>query len=729
MPAPSTRKTPASRQAFERRATTTTKPLASRPSTTRLALATAPATTASILKSPQSPAPVPTTLPAKQFTWAQLRGQPGFWRVGKTTDGIWWFITPDGNTEFMNSVTTVQPYQLGRDPLGTFYMSRDYDGLPNHQGNLELWAQRTLQRIYATGFKGLGAWCHPIFHNMPVPMTRDLNIWASAPITDQRLYDAGWLPAAEALVKANVAPFKNNVNLVGYFTDNELDFSDYRIGPSLYFDGLPPDNPNRRQVMDVIRQLWPTPEQFNAAWDAHLQTLDDLNNWKTLPKDPPDTYAHLQSAWLEKLMRDYYRITTELLRRHDPNHLILGIRYAGWVPPEVVKASRDYTDAQSLNYYVSDALLDPQMFNMIHSLSGQPLIIGEYSFHSLDNRSGNRNNIGFSAQVPDQEARADAYRAFTTRIARIPWIIGGDWFQWHDEPPSGRSADGEDANFGIVDVDDREYPLLVSAIQQTARSLNTLHRDSHSDSGKDLWRDDFAHMPTQHAPCLSLPIRLNGELSDWPESAMLPEMRMTQTVGMDRTAFPPPIVYVGWRTEGLYLAAEVFDSDPTGAPDLSRWWTRDAIEFWVSTRPVSPDHSVYTPYCHQFFFLPSDPALNPKGIAGVVGQWHRPGDALKDHLLPHPEIQYNCRILSDRYVVEIFVPASSLHGWDPQQQPNLAFNLTVRNYQHAAAYFWSAPKEVKTQLRPETWGTLILDSPTKTLWQPVDGHNNTLSQR
>ena len=113
-----------------------------------------------------------------------------------------------------------------------------------------------------------------------------------------------------------------------------------------------------------------------------------------------------------------------MVRKHDPHHLVLGIRYAGYGPPEVVRASRPHTDAQSINYYVADAVLDPQLFRQMHEDSGQPIIIGEYSFHSLDNRSGSRNTVGFPGQVTDQRARADAYRAFTGRLARVPWIIG-----------------------------------------------------------------------------------------------------------------------------------------------------------------------------------------------------------------------------------------------------------------------------------------------------------------
>jgi hypothetical protein len=39
----------------------------------------------------------------------------------------------------------------------------------------------------------------------------------------------------------------------------------------------------------------------------------------------------------------------------------------------------------------------------------------------------------------------------------------------------------------------------------------------------------------------------------------------------------------------------------------------------------------------------------------------------------------------------------ALHGYDPVHQPQLAFNIHILNYHHAAEYFWSAPKHVLTQ--------------------------------
>jgi len=337
-------------------------------------------------------------------------------------------------------------------------------------------------------------------------------------------------------------------------------------------------------------------------------------------------------------------------------------------------------------------------------------MIGEYSFHALDGRSGNRNTFGFLAQVLDQEARADGYYLFTSRLSRVPFVVGADWFQWMDEPPSGRSHDGEDVNFGVVDIDDRAYEQLIASIQKARPQLEPLHAESWRDSQTDVWREAFVSRPQFRVPYLSKSIRLNGELSDWPAASRVDGVRHSYTIGLERSVIPIPNVYLGWDEKGIYLGMEVFDRDIQGAPASGWWWTRDHVEFWFSTRPVKPDQNAYDLYSHQFFFVPIDFPGND-GVMGVVGQWARPGGFVKTNQVPHPAIKDAVRILPDRYVVEVFLPAEALHGFDPKNNPTMAFNIHVRNFQHAIDYFWSSPKEVMTQLRPGTWGTITLDPP------------------
>jgi hypothetical protein len=650
----------------------------------------------------------PSTTP---YGFKSLHGQEGFWRVGQDAQGVWWFVSPTGRTEFLNMVTTVQPFQRGRDGKGPDFVSKDWTGNANTQDTpqqLDHWATTTLQRVQSVGFKGLGAWCHPIFHNYDVPMTRDLNVWDWVDSGAKRLYSPDWSTEAEAAIKAQCQELRDNKNLIGYYTDNELDWGDDTSGPATYFDHLAPGDPNRDQVKSVIQSLWPTTKKFNQDWHTNLSDWKDLDTWDHLPKDvSPTAYSRLFSAWLSHLAGDYFRITTALVHQYDPNHLVMGVRFRGFAPEEVVRASAPYTDVVSLNYYVGDAKLDRDQFSMMYNVSHQPVVISEYSFHSLDGHSGDRDLVGFSAQVPDQRARADGYRLMTTRLSRVPYVVGADWFQWMDEPPSGRSSDGEDVNFGIVDIDDRTYPALAAAVGATTPLLNPLHQQSASDDDKDVWRDSYADKPMACVPYLTQPIIINGELSDWPANAKLQGMRIAQTVGLERQSLPNPNVYLGWTNDGLYMGLEVFDKDIEGAPATGWWWTKDNVEIWLSTHAIAADQTTYDVNCHQFFFVPNDQTAMD-GAGGVVGQWHREGDALTDNLIPQPDVRQATRILPDRYVVEMFFPAKSLHGWDPKHQSSMAFNIHVKNYQHAIDYFWSAPKEVMTQLRPETWGVLKL---------------------
>ena len=350
----------------------------------------------------------------------ELRGTEGFWRVGRDETGAWWFVSPGGRREFLNSVTTVQPRLLGRDPMGPHYVARDFDS----STGLRHWAEATVERIASFGFKGIGAWSDPALHQCDVPATRDLNVSTWLTGRARRVGTVAWEAGLEDVIRRQVEPLRDNRNLVGYYIDNELD------------------------------------------WGAG---------------DDADTY---------RTARRYFEVTTRFIRKYDPNHLILGVRFRGEAPRHVVRASKGLTDAQSINYYPHDAKLDRELFQTLHELSGgQPVIVSEYSFHALDGRSGNRNRFGFPAQVADQKARAEGYRKMTTRLARLPYVIGADWFQWMDEPPSGRLRDGEDVNFGVVCVGDEPYEMLVDAVRSTTPLLNGLHARSASDSLAGVWRE------------------------------------------------------------------------------------------------------------------------------------------------------------------------------------------------------------------------------------------------
>jgi hypothetical protein len=154
------------------------------------------------------------------------------------------------------------------------------------------------------------------------------------------------------------------------------------------------------------------------------------------------------------------------VKKHDPNHLNLGLRFGGSAPEEIIKASRGF-DVFSFNNYGYSVNQDN--IKRIYDLTGLPMIIGEFHFGVPG-----RGLAPGLAQTADQEERGVAYRYYVENAAANPAIIGTHWFQWVDQPPTGRN-DGENYNIGFVDVTDRPYTELVNAARETFRRLPDVH--------------------------------------------------------------------------------------------------------------------------------------------------------------------------------------------------------------------------------------------------------------
>jgi agarase len=62
------------------------------------------------------------------------------------------------------------------------------------------------------------------------------------------------------------------------------------------------------------------------------------------------------------------------------------------------------------------------------------------------------NTKGAGLVVATQALRAEGYKNYTTILAKLPYVIGFHWFEWFDEPVEGRALDGENSNYGLVNI-------------------------------------------------------------------------------------------------------------------------------------------------------------------------------------------------------------------------------------------------------------------------------------
>ncbi len=204
-----------------------------------------------------------------------------------------------------------------------------------------------------------------------------------------------------------------------------------------------------------------------------------------------------------------------------------------------------------MNYNVDspDGWVARYFFDGLAELTGgKPILISEWFFAARENRTGNRNN-GHLMTVETQEQRARGAAKAAESFARIPWVIGSHWFQYYDYPKGGR-ADGEDYNFGLVDVNDRPYEEVVAALSGANRRAPALHAVAAEEARRRATGFDV--------PYAAISLHDNA-LGDWPKPAsLLPPLRPSPGA----VAFGE--IYLAWNERGLALATigqDYFDID------------------------------------------------------------------------------------------------------------------------------------------------------------------------
>jgi len=247
------------------------------------------------------------------------------------------------------------------------------------------------------------------------------------------VYDPNFANKIDAACKSFVLQYKDNQWVIGYFTGNEpswLEQEERLCRMILEGSDKPIKNELKKFLLDGDTPVLRKQFIFNT-FRIFLQTVDNS------------------------------------IKRYDPNHLNLGMRF-GHVPgKEILEICKDIFDVFSFNCY--DLYPKKEFMDEILNVTGLPMIIGEYHFGTVD-----RGMAQSLWQVNSQFERGVAYSYYTERAYSHPGLIGTAYFQWSDQDFTGR-RDGENYNCGLVDVTDRPYPFQVKAMMETAARLYDIH--------------------------------------------------------------------------------------------------------------------------------------------------------------------------------------------------------------------------------------------------------------
>jgi len=104
----------------------------------------------------------------------------------------------------------------------------------------------------------------------------------------------------------------------------------------------------------------------------------------------------------------------------------------------------------------------------MYRLAGKPILIGEFSYRAAD--AGLPNTLPpFFPTLATQAERAQAAGTYFRRVLARPYVVGAHWFQYMDQPATGR-FDGENQNFGLVNITDDLWPALTDRLHDVLGS-------------------------------------------------------------------------------------------------------------------------------------------------------------------------------------------------------------------------------------------------------------------
>jgi hypothetical protein len=264
------------------------------------------------------------------------------------------------------------------------------------------------------------------------------------------VFDESFAKAADASVAPEAGKFANNPLCIGYFVDNEIAWETIREGTL----ACPPEQPCRKAFVEKLQAKYGSLDKLNEAWAANAPDWDGLR----VPAKQTEACAADLDAFVYQFARKYFEVVNTAIKKYAPNHLYLGCRFAT-APPQAVRACADVADVVSYNLYYRT--IPCEKFCGDNGL-GKPIIIGEFHFGALDRGMFH----GGLAPTRDQKNRAEHYTKYVESVADCPAFVGCHWFQYIDEPNTGRWFDGENYNIGFLDVTDTPYPELVKAARK-----------------------------------------------------------------------------------------------------------------------------------------------------------------------------------------------------------------------------------------------------------------------
>ena len=371
----------------------------------------------------------------------------------KKVNDRFYMVDPDG---YLHHHRGVASFRQGES-------SRNANAFKRKYGTMSDWINKSQTELSDLGFHGTGAFCtntyddiqqHNSIHpDKPLTLSPSFSMLSSFRQKYSISYlngnsntaiclvlDERWPAFCKEHLLTSLAPYLDDPNTIGFFSDNEIDFSSASVKLlSRVLESDKKDHPAYKLAKEMMGESDVVTAELNDKYAGHLAEL---------------YYKHIKQALLE-------------LSDGRPRLLYLGSRLHG-KPKKmqgVVTAAGRWCDVISINYYSSwDVDLTTMVSDWESWAPDTPFMVTEFYTKALDNNLDNVSGAGYA--VPTQIDRAYAYQHFTLGLLESKHCVGWDWFRYQDDDSDDTSDNC--SNKGLFDNHYEAYPWLA----QFARELN-----------------------------------------------------------------------------------------------------------------------------------------------------------------------------------------------------------------------------------------------------------------
>ena len=322
---------------------------------------------------------------------------------------------------------------------------------------------RTIKRLKSWEMNTIANWSDAnVYNKREIPYTINAGTARNRMLTDP--FDPAFQTGIENQLTSANAEALDDPWCLGIFIDNEIGWgNETSLGSSVITTERYPYA--RQTLINTLKSKYVKVAELNKAWGSGFKSWTDLEKSREKYAGATEDIKIMSGLFAD----EYFIRCKAAIKKVAPNKLYLGCRFDFHFYPDPDNNSRDwvvshggkYADIVSFNRYNYSC-------NTMKPADGMdyPIIIGEFHLGALDRglpHSGLR-------QTTNQTERALVYKNFLMQAVNNPCIVGVGWFQYLDQPYTGRN-DGENYQIGFITIGDYPNKEIVKSAREVGKSM------------------------------------------------------------------------------------------------------------------------------------------------------------------------------------------------------------------------------------------------------------------